>query len=185
MRAMAACLKQALTDAGTGDGGGRSGGTPHAVAYDRTQAFWSSHSCGNRSSPIRPRASLIASWRSSASRINSGSLQMTILDGRATPAHSKPAAVPAASVTINKSVAMIRIATFPRPTPTSVTGGAPREAAFYYRLVNQSSLGASIADIFMATQMRRAARPATSLLKRHGARAADNRALASLWDGRA
>jgi hypothetical protein len=39
MRAMAACLKQALIDAGTGNGGGRLGGTPHVVAYDRTQAF--------------------------------------------------------------------------------------------------------------------------------------------------
>jgi Trypsin-like peptidase domain len=33
-------------------------------ARDRTQSFWSSHSRGHASSPIRPRASLIASCRS-------------------------------------------------------------------------------------------------------------------------
>src|SRR5436305_14807128 len=35
--------------------------------------------------------------RSSASLVNSGSLQMTILDGSFTPVHSKPNAFPAAS----------------------------------------------------------------------------------------
>jgi hypothetical protein len=39
MRATAARLKHALVETERGKGGGRSGGTPQAVAYDRTQAF--------------------------------------------------------------------------------------------------------------------------------------------------
>src|ERR1700730_8485814 len=97
MRANAALLKQSLTFSGIGVGGEEAGGTPHAVAYDRTQAFWFSQKADQLSSPIRPRISLMAACRSSASFVNSGSLQMTILDGSFTPVHSNANAFPAAS----------------------------------------------------------------------------------------
>src|SRR5580700_5493482 len=96
-RANAACLKHSLTFSGTGVGGGAAGGKPHAAAYDRTQAFWFSQKAGQLSSPIRPRISLMAACRSSASLVNSGSLQMTMLDGSFTPLHSNANALPAAS----------------------------------------------------------------------------------------
>jgi hypothetical protein len=86
-----------MTDPGTGWGGGRSGGTPQAVAYDRTQAFWSSQSAGQRSSPMRARESLIAACRSSASRISWRLLHITMVDGSLTPTQSNALAVPLTS----------------------------------------------------------------------------------------
>lgn len=99
IRARAAWRKHSKITFGTGnDGGGAFWFTPQAVGYDCTHLRWSASNASSRSGSSPHLASLKAFCRSSASLTSSGSLHITMLEGRETRAQSNAEAVPLMSM---------------------------------------------------------------------------------------